>query len=434
MKRFLLAMLIIFTVIPAVSQVKKTVPAQVTPVKKTVAVMNFNNYGASNISFLSNALPESISATLSEVSQIRIVERRQLGRLIQEITLEETGLVDTDEISRTGKLVKADFLMIGSLAGDTDEVIVTLKAVEVSTGKSVAGRVVKGQVGNIFDLSGQAARSMAAIISGEGVGTITVITSPSGSDIYIDGSMAGKSPIVEYKVNAGEHRIRAILSEYIDYETTLEVDAGSHEKVEHIMTNTKLRNRGFIGISGDYFFPIHKGVDGGPHFSVFAGQHFGIFAMQGELGFAKVNHDQNMPMFTGLTKEMERYYDFATLNAVITVAPFDSLQYISPYAGGLVGYTFITDRTPKKGADNLVFNDVQQLDKFHRLDLGAVLGITILPWSSASFFIESRYLFHPFKIKRQLYEIPAGSGEVPYKTERYFLTVWTIGGGVKFYF
>jgi curli biogenesis system outer membrane secretion channel CsgG len=55
----------------------------------TVAVMDFvNNTGSEGLAYLSNSLPEALSASLANMEEIRVVERVQLDRVLEEIELQ----------------------------------------------------------------------------------------------------------------------------------------------------------------------------------------------------------------------------------------------------------------------------------------------------------------------------------------------------------
>ena len=50
---------------------------------RTVAVLNFTNAsGAPSLDYLKSALPESVSATLSQNSSVKVVERAQITKAV----------------------------------------------------------------------------------------------------------------------------------------------------------------------------------------------------------------------------------------------------------------------------------------------------------------------------------------------------------------
>lgn len=61
---------------------------------------------------------------------------------------------------------------------------------------------------------------------GEGMGTVSVSSTPDGADIYVDGDFTGNAPAA-LKLRLGKHRIGAKMSGYQDWEREMVVSAGT---------------------------------------------------------------------------------------------------------------------------------------------------------------------------------------------------------------
>ncbi len=97
-----------------------------------VAVINFENQtGSDGLGYLSSSLADSLSATLSQIDNISIVERGQLEKVMEEVKLELSGILKESELSSIGELIKADVLLLGSYTGDPQKLVVNIKAVDV---------------------------------------------------------------------------------------------------------------------------------------------------------------------------------------------------------------------------------------------------------------------------------------------------------------
>ncbi|MCP4137282.1 MAG: PEGA domain-containing protein [bacterium] len=402
--------------------------------KKTVAVMNFANYGGGGMKYLSNAIPESISSALAESGDIRVIERRQLGKLVDEIALEQSGLVDTGDVSRAGQMAKSDYLILGSISGNPGNITVTMKVVEVASGKILVGKVIRAPLANVFDKANQAARSMAAVISGKGIGKISVYSSPSGAEVHIDGILVGKSPVIGYKVTMGSHEVVVSKDGYIEYDTSVSVSKNEHEKLKPVLDEAKYLNRFFMGIGGAFLVPIYSELNNSPYFYFVLGQTYGWITMSAEIGYSYIKHPQTYLFFGDTYKTIDRHYNFFTVHGHITFAPF-RFKYVSPYAGGIIGWTYLSDRRYKEGGDDAMFADnVEIIRNSHRVALGAVGGVTIMPYAKVSIFIDTRFYVHVPKVSREVYYKPNLSSALTTTREDYFLTAWTIGGGLKYHF
>ncbi len=198
--------------------------------KKTVAVVNFSNEtGGEGLSYLSSALSDSVTATLSANEKIQTVERRQISAVIDEIKLDLSGLAE-EALSRAGKITSAEIIIAGSYTGNPEKITVNMKAVNVETAEVIYGKVMTASLGEIFDVVSQETNVFASIITGDDTGRLSVSTVPTEADIYIDGTLAGKSPLVEYLLPAGSHRLKIIRKGYREESRDFVVETDKHKK------------------------------------------------------------------------------------------------------------------------------------------------------------------------------------------------------------
>lgn len=62
-------------------------------------------------------------------------------------------------------------------------------------------------------------------------GTLTVRSIPTGANVYLDGSLAGMTPVMIPHVTAGTHKVLLTLQDYEDISQTIEVTGGSDQEV-----------------------------------------------------------------------------------------------------------------------------------------------------------------------------------------------------------
>ncbi|QDA31598.1 PEGA domain-containing protein [Thermococcus indicus] len=63
-------------------------------------------------------------------------------------------------------------------------------------------------------------------------GYLTVTSSPSGAEVYVDSNYIGTTPLEDYKLSTGEHSVVVKKNDYQDYETTVTIEPGKTEKLE----------------------------------------------------------------------------------------------------------------------------------------------------------------------------------------------------------
>jgi len=399
-------------------------------VKKTIAVMNFKGYGEKNIEFLNNAIPEAISTSLSGISAIRIVERSQLGKILNEIALEQTGAVDAGKISRAGKLARADILILGSVSGNQQNTVITFKAVDVQSGRIIDSKTVKAPVSEIFDKTDQAARIMGALISGEGTGRVSVYSNPDDADIYIDGINTGKTPLISYALIKGDHSIRIYKEGYLEHEESVSVKTGIEEKISVILGRSQIRDRTEFGMGIHYLHSTYSDISASPLYTLFMGQTFESVLASIEIGVSYPEHDEKLTSPIGTPFVQKRWYDLYFAHLSISYVPFPHWKYFLPYCGIMGGTIYAIDyrkNTTKEDEEEI-------LTKKAHLSLGLKLGMNVLPYSHFALFFETRYYYQPEKMQRYTYQSNGITGDMTEKSENINFHFITLGGGFKFFF
>lgn len=398
--------------------------------QKTVAVVNFvNSAGQPGLNYLKTALPESISGSLSASREVRVVERSGLTNILKEIELEQSGVVNTGEVARAGKLARADVLLMGSFSGNPERITVTLKAVDVATGVVLEGRSVSAPLSDILEQCGQTSLAMAAAIAGGKTGLLTVTSAPDGAEVLVDGIVAGKTPLVEYKVTAGQHTLFVRKSGYQEAEKNVTIRAGATERISETLAPARESVQMFMGFGYQRVFPSAAALQAGNLFSGQLGVNFGRWTADIAFAFNNSwNHTYTYATPFG-TLSQKREYTLSSFLLGIAVEPFSLGQYVSPYVGVFGGYTIVNDYR-FKGSDD----ERERVASYDLLQLGVKAGIEIMPKLSVSLFLEGRYNAFTSAIQRSTFVSQGILGEPTSTTSDLNLTNFSIGGGARLNF
>ncbi len=76
------------------------------------------------------------------------------------------------------------------------------------------------------------ARIVTTAEPGPQVGWVTVISTPSGAEVFIDGTAAGVTPVVGRELGAGTHSIRVTMAGFVPFETGKTIGAGEQASVD----------------------------------------------------------------------------------------------------------------------------------------------------------------------------------------------------------
>jgi len=398
--------------------------------KKTVAVVNFSNSSASrSLDYLRTALPESISGTLSSSREITVLERNELKQVLKEIELEQSGALDSSQVARAGKLMRADVLLVGSFTGDAERINVTLKAVDVATGVVIEGRSVSAPLATVLDEAGKASLAMASAIAGGKSGRLTVTSSPEGAELLVDGIVVGTTPVVEYRLSAGSHSIFVRKPGYESAERTTVIRAGETERLVETLAPAREAIQVFAGAGYARMFPLNSTLQQGNLFMGQLGITFGRWTADFSYGLnAGWDHSYSYSSPFGALSQSREYLLNQYLLG-IAVEPFPINSYISPYVGVFGGYTRVSDYR-LKGSDETK----EKLASFDLLQLGIKAGVEFFPKLRVSLFLEARYNAFTKSVTRGTYVSQGILGEPLSVSSDLSLTNISLGGGARLNF
>lgn len=132
----------------------------------TVAVLPFENLNRdSTYEVLSRGMCESLIAGLSSVQSLILVERSQVEKILKEQALGLTGVVDEKTAPKTGQLLGAKYVVMGSYQIIGGKVRIITRFVDVETGQIDQSKVVSVTgvyPKEVFDLQDQIASKLVA--------------------------------------------------------------------------------------------------------------------------------------------------------------------------------------------------------------------------------------------------------------------------------
>lgn len=121
---------------------------------KTIAVLYFFNVlDDPDWNTLSKGLAEMIITDLSQVKELKVLERIYLQKLIEEMQLGMSGLADENTVPRMGRLMKAKNLINGAFTIKPDQTIaITSNLFDVFSGSTVQAKDFSGDLSGIFQI------------------------------------------------------------------------------------------------------------------------------------------------------------------------------------------------------------------------------------------------------------------------------------------
>lgn len=123
----------------------------------TVAVLYFDNNSLMNkeqYDGLKKGLCDIMITELSKMSGLKVIEREELEKVMAEIALGQSGVVDESTAPKVGKLLGAQMLMLGSFMADmSGKIRIDTRLVTVETGEVMKAEEASGSAKNLFKLT-----------------------------------------------------------------------------------------------------------------------------------------------------------------------------------------------------------------------------------------------------------------------------------------
>jgi tetratricopeptide (TPR) repeat protein len=117
--------------------------------------------GHERLDFLRDWLPDSLGASLQSSGELRVVERRQLLKILQEQKLGSSTLASKEGRLELGKIAGAQTLIFGDFAAVGEVLQISARIVDVETGVILRSASVHGGVDSARALGEDLSRRLA---------------------------------------------------------------------------------------------------------------------------------------------------------------------------------------------------------------------------------------------------------------------------------
>ncbi|MBI5573615.1 MAG: hypothetical protein HY919_03570 [Elusimicrobia bacterium] len=102
--------------------------------------------------YLERAFTDMLISDLADTKDIELVERSKVEKLLDEIHLGETGLIDENTIQKAGKALQADYLIFGYIDKKKSKIVLRTKIQNVSNRQITELEPISDFESNIFEL------------------------------------------------------------------------------------------------------------------------------------------------------------------------------------------------------------------------------------------------------------------------------------------
>jgi hypothetical protein len=145
-----------------------------------------------------------------------------MDKIFEQFKVQDSGCTDEKCAVEFGKMLSVQRIMISSvgLVGQTYTVQVRLVDVESSKIIRSVSRKLEGRIDGVIDLLPQMGYEL---LTGPKVENITIESIPPGASVAINGKPSGTTPLREYQIVEGDHKLSLRLSGYESHRQILTV-------------------------------------------------------------------------------------------------------------------------------------------------------------------------------------------------------------------
>ncbi|MBU4129075.1 tetratricopeptide repeat protein, partial [bacterium] len=114
--------------------------------------MDFRNLtGEREIAWLSIGIAETLTHKLKEIGELEVVEQSEIRKVLEQLRMRmETGLYE-----KVARILDVDLLVVGAFQISGDEIRITVRMVEIETGRVLKSTMATGNLSDIFKLQDQ---------------------------------------------------------------------------------------------------------------------------------------------------------------------------------------------------------------------------------------------------------------------------------------
>lgn len=111
--------------------------------QKNLAIKSFTNNSPSLIKYnTGSAVAELLSTEMNRSAIFRLVEREHIDKVLGEIELGMTGVINSDSAAQAGQLTGADCIIIGTVSEVGESILISARLISTTTGEVISSRQV----------------------------------------------------------------------------------------------------------------------------------------------------------------------------------------------------------------------------------------------------------------------------------------------------
>jgi TolB-like protein len=132
---------------------------------KTIAIMDFGNTtGDKKLTQWAKDYAEVLFLKLSRDERFKLVERKEIDKILEEVELNRSGYVDTKNAIKIGRMLGAQVMVLGVLLEINSNLRIDIHLVEPESGKILKADVIEGTRDNLKEMEKELTRVISTAL------------------------------------------------------------------------------------------------------------------------------------------------------------------------------------------------------------------------------------------------------------------------------
>lgn len=126
--------------------------------KMRLGIFDFNSPKKLEHSF---DIPNALANAFVRFDFIDVIERKEIKKISEELKLGMTGMIDNSTALQVGKLVSANYMLLGNVQIFGEQIRIDARVIETETGKIVYTSFVRGNYNDLLSLEEELTEKIA---------------------------------------------------------------------------------------------------------------------------------------------------------------------------------------------------------------------------------------------------------------------------------
>jgi len=137
-------------ILDCVSQNIKQNPSQTIKMQKQYRIALFPLHTLTeNIKMVSDEIEDKLTANFLNSNLFTVLERKMIDKIMEEMKLQVSDLIDISKPIEIGKLIGAQYIIVGSVSSFQNKLILSVRILDVETGRIISISTERGTFSQI---------------------------------------------------------------------------------------------------------------------------------------------------------------------------------------------------------------------------------------------------------------------------------------------